>query len=83
MFLCIVISGRIPFNEKSPSFIDNQRYSLPNGNYSIELTLKDDYDSLKKPLTIKSNFIIYYTSHELQCSSIQALEKYYKNAELY
>jgi GWxTD domain-containing protein len=64
---------------KSPSFIDNQRYSLPNGKYDIELMLKDDYDSLKKPLTIHSNFTIYFTAHEIQCSSIQALENFYKS----
>lgn len=65
-------------SSQAPSFIDNQRYSLDNGNYTIELTLNDANDSLKKPLTIKSNFSIYFNSNELQSSSIQALEHFKK-----
>ncbi len=64
---------------KAPAFIDNQRYILPNGNYSIELTLSDEYDSIKKPLTIKSNFVIFFNGFDLQSSSIQALESFQKS----
>lgn len=63
----------------APSFIDNQRYSLSNGNYSLELSLRDNYDSLKKPLVIKSSFEMAFHQDEIQSSSIQVLESYKKS----
>jgi GWxTD domain-containing protein len=64
---------------KPPSFIDNQRYSLPNGKYKLELALRDNYDSSKKPLLIKSFFQIDFSNMNIQASSIQALESFKKS----
>jgi GWxTD domain-containing protein len=63
----------------SPSFIDNQRYILPNGNYHLELVLRDNYDSTKKPLLIKSEITLDFNTKDMQGSSIQALESFKKS----
>jgi len=66
-------------SDKTPSFIDNQRYSLPNGIYEMELTLSDNYDPAKKALLIKSTLVINFSDKELQSSSIQPLESFKKS----
>ena len=63
----------------APSFIDNQRYALPNGRYNLELTLRDNYDSVKKPLQIKAPILVRFGRHEIQSSSIQPLESFKKS----
>jgi len=60
------------------SFIDNHRYALPNGAYTIEITLTDNNDPLKKTFNYKENVIINYSKNEISCSSIQPLESYVK-----
>lgn len=62
-----------------PSFIDNQRYSLPNGEYRMELTLSDVNNPRKKPFTIKENININYNRKSIQGSSVQVLEKFSKS----
>ena len=66
-------------SEKAPSFIDNQRYSLPNGTYEMQLTLSDNYDPTKKPLLIKAPLIVDFNEKELQSSAIQSLESFKKS----
>lgn len=66
---------------KAPTFIDNQRYSVPNGNYRFEISLKDNYDSTKKALVIKGSIQIDFKANEIQSSSIQTLESYKKAEE--
>lgn len=66
--------------EKVPSFIDNQRYALPNGQYKIYMSLSDNYDSLKKPLVITAPLLIEFDTLEIQASSIQALESFKKSS---
>jgi GWxTD domain-containing protein len=60
------------------SFIDNHRYALPNGAYTIEITLSDNNDVSQKKFTYKENVIINYSKTEISCSSIQPLESYSK-----
>lgn len=64
----------------APSFIDNQRYSLPNGSYMLELSLRDNYDPSKKPLLIKAPLTIDFNENDLQTSNIQALESFSKSS---
>ncbi|PBQ30497.1 hypothetical protein CNR22_01510 [Sphingobacteriaceae bacterium] len=66
-------------SEKSPTFIDNQRYALPNGVYEMELTLTDNYDPAKKPLLIKCPLVMDFDDKVLQSSSIQPLESFKKS----
>lgn len=73
-----------PYNTDSikvSSFIDNQRYSLSNGTYVIEVTLTDNNDPEKKPSTLKDNFVINYSPATISCSSIQLLESYSKSTQ--
>ena len=70
------------FNDKEGeiSFIDNQRYSLPNGIYTIELSLTDNYSPGSKPFVIKETVQLAFSTKELQSSSIQLLESFKKAA---
>jgi GWxTD domain-containing protein len=61
-----------------PSFIDNQRYALANGQYRFEISLSDVNNPAKKPFTFKENVNINYSRYSLQGSSVQALEKFSK-----
>lgn len=63
---------------KAPSFIDNQRYVLPNGTYTIVTQLTDNYLPGQKPLIIKEKINISFKPNLIQSSSIQLLESYKK-----
>ncbi len=65
---------------EAPAFIDVQRYSLPNGRYTLEVELRDAYDSLQKPLLIKQDLVVDFQEGTIQASGIQALESYKKAA---
>jgi hypothetical protein len=68
------------FNDtlKIPSFIDNQRYPLENGTYTIQISISDNYNKKQKPLQFIQKFMIAYNNKDLQASSIQILESYKK-----
>lgn len=66
-------------SEKTPAFIDNQRYALPNGNYQVELSLRDNYNETKKPLLIKAPVTLNFDTKELLSSCIQPLESFKKS----
>jgi GWxTD domain-containing protein len=59
-------------------FIDNQRYSLPNGEYTLILELIDNHNPSVKSFLIKDEFHVNFLENEAQMSSIQALESYSK-----
>jgi GWxTD domain-containing protein len=65
---------------KTPSFIDNQRYPLSNGNYLIQMEIKDNFNPKQKVLEIRHRFSIEFNQHSLQASSIQVLESYKKSS---
>jgi len=61
-----------------PAFIDNQRYSLPNGMYTLEMTITDKNQPSKKPTYIKQSLLISFDQRKIESSSIQILESYKK-----
>jgi GWxTD domain-containing protein len=61
----------------TPSFIDCQRYVLPNGRYQVEMILKD-FNSASGALTIRSDVTINFREKLLSSSRIQPLEKFSK-----
>jgi GWxTD domain-containing protein len=61
-----------------PAFIDNQRYSLPNGIYTLHITLTDKNQPTKKPTQIKQTIVLLFKQNEIQSSSIEVLESYKK-----
>ena len=62
----------------SPAFIDNQRYSLPNGTYTLQMTLIDKNQPSKKATKINQPFIVSFNQTQIQSSSIQILESFKK-----
>lgn len=66
----------------SPGFIDNQRYSLENGAYVLEITLSDNNDPAKKPVTSKETFTIDFSSTSISGSSIQFLQSFSKSLKV-
>lgn len=62
-----------------PTFIDNQRYYLPNGEYTLEFVINDNNSASTKPLTIKETIKVEFSANELQFSSVQLLESYKKS----
>jgi GWxTD domain-containing protein len=62
-----------------PSFIDNQRYALPNGDYKFELTIRDPNQPNKKPFVTKGDVTLNFHRKNLQSSSVQILEKFSKS----
>lgn len=63
-----------------PSFIDNQRFPLDNGLYTLQMTIKDNYNASQKPVLIKQAFQVSFHGDRLESSSIQVLESYTKAA---
>ncbi len=66
---------------KTPIFIDNQRYTLPNGTYDLEFVISDNNSVSAKPLTIKETIQINFINNQLQFSSVQLLESFKKTEQ--
>ncbi|MDF2438632.1 MAG: hypothetical protein K0Q95_3008 [Bacteroidota bacterium] len=63
-----------------PNFIDQQRYSLPNGMYDVEISIIDKNLPGGKPLTTKMAVNIRFSEEVISTSDIQLLESYSKAA---
>lgn len=75
------LKGPIEKDTLHPSgFIDNQRYPLPNGDYTFEISISDNNDALKKSFGYKENITLNFPARGLSGSSIQLLESYSKTA---
>lgn len=61
-----------------PNFIDQQRYSLPNGAYSAEISIADKNNPSVKPLTTTIQLDINFQDNIVTTSGIQLLESYTK-----
>ena len=62
------------------NIIDLQRFQLPNGNYSIEIQLKDRYTD-QDPQIHTEKFNIEFIDHLIQMSDIELLDYYWKTDE--
>ena len=58
-----------------PNFIDQQRFSIPNENYNLEISIKDN-NSSKEPFTAIQPIMVNYTSLSPTFSDIQPIESY-------
>jgi GWxTD domain-containing protein len=63
-----------------PNFLDQQRYSLANGMYDVEITIADKNTPLEKPLVTKMAINIRFPEEVISLSDIQMLESYTKAA---
>ena len=55
------------------SFLDVQRFSLPNGLYEIELTLRDKSDEEARPATVREKVLVNYDNSHPSLSSLQPM----------
>lgn len=61
--------------KNKPSFIDQQRFSLPNGNYLFELQMVD-LNKKADTLFYNDSIVLNYTDNEVQISDICLIESY-------
>lgn len=63
-----------------PNFIDQQRFTLTNGSYSMELSISDKNAAIKKPFITTVPITINFTDGRIMISDIQFLESYTKSS---
>jgi len=64
----------------SVNFIDQQRFSLPNGSYTLELSISD-MNVEKEPVVLSYPFIIDFPSDKPSVSTIQLVNSYTKTEQ--
>lgn len=64
----------------SDNFIDQQRYTLPNGNYEFEIQIWDK-NSEAKPYINLQPLVLNYSEEEIVISGIQLVNSYTKTEE--
>lgn len=65
---------------KVPSFIDNQRFSLENGDYTVELVIIDNANTANKTNHTEKIQIQLKREKRVNCSGIQSLEAFSKSS---
>ncbi|MBC7863519.1 MAG: GWxTD domain-containing protein [Bacteroidia bacterium] len=66
-------------SDKRPSFIDQQRISVPNGIYALEMSVSDPNSASKKKFTVNERIEIKFPESEIVFSDVQLLEKFSKS----
>lgn len=64
-------------NQINFNFLDQQRITLPNGEYTFELTISDKH-SADKPFNSSQQVVISYPDDKVSISGVQLLESYKK-----
>ncbi len=62
-----------------PNFIDQQRYTLTNGSYIMEVSIADKNNLSDKPFTTKVPITISYSDDRIIISDVELLESYTKS----
>jgi GWxTD domain-containing protein len=62
-----------------PNFIDQQRFTLANGEYIMEMSIADKNNSTEKPFASQVPVTINFTDEHVSFSDIQLLESYSKS----
>lgn len=62
-------------------FTDVQRIKLPNGNYTIEMIIKDEGDSDAKPYRLQQDLVLAYYPNVVSVSDISLLTSYQPSRE--
>ena len=57
-------------------FTDQKRVSLPNGTYSLEMTIKDKNDPTNKPYTMKQEVLLSFYPNVVAISDIEPLKSF-------
>ncbi|MDQ3191838.1 MAG: GWxTD domain-containing protein [Bacteroidota bacterium] len=61
-----------------PNFVDQQRFSIPNGNYELEVEINDLNNKSQNQFLLSENVTIHYPDDEILISDIQLVESYSK-----
>ncbi len=75
-----LLSPEVADTTKKPDFIDQQRFSLPNGRYDYEISIKDNNSVKQEQFTSKEVIEINHLDGQIQVSDIQLLESFSKAA---
>ncbi|MGE5382377.1 MAG: GWxTD domain-containing protein [Omnitrophica WOR_2 bacterium] len=62
------------------NFIDQQRFTLPNGEYNLELSIADN-NVVKKPQVLTYPISVDYSQSDFSISTIQLVNSYIKSSE--
>jgi GWxTD domain-containing protein len=62
------------------NFVDQQRFSLPNGNYTLELSISDNNVN-KEPNVLNYPFAIEFPEKKISISTIQLINSFTKSTE--
>ena len=73
-----LLSPKVSDSLQMPSFIDNQRFSLPNGQYTLEFTIIDNAIPDKKTTHSEKIIIDFKRDKKIYGSDIQILESFTK-----
>lgn len=74
-----LLSNEISDGEsKAFNFIDQQRIPLKNGNYLIEISIKDNYNDEASSFKVSQPIAVSFYSHIIALSDIQLLDSYTK-----
>jgi GWxTD domain-containing protein len=73
-----LLSPKVSDSLQMPSFIDNQRFSLPNGQYTLEFTIIDNAFPDKKTTHSEKITIDFKRDKKIYSSDIQILESFTK-----
>ena len=68
-------------SSKTPSFIDDQRFALENGQYTLELVIMDNAFPDKKMTHSEKITILFKRDKQIYSSDIQIVESYTKSAK--
>jgi GWxTD domain-containing protein len=63
----------------SPSFIDNQRFSLPNGQYTLKFSVIDNAFPNAITTHTENITVLFHRDKKIETSDIQTLESYSKS----
>ncbi len=64
-----------------PNFIDQQRFSLPNGEYDFEITIEDSHDLQHSRFTSIEKIKIDIPTQQIVVSDIQLIESFTKSVK--
>ena len=76
-----IISQELKDSSKFPNFIDQQRFNLPNGKYSLEITLKDNNIESAEPFKAVTEVEVNIPTLGAQVSDIQLVESFSKSTQ--
>ncbi len=80
-FRKVVVDGPLVLKREENEFLSLERFSIPNGTYSMELIMRDLNSNLDDQATIRKIITINNPSTDLFISDIEFISAYRKSAE--